>query len=61
MTPEKINEYRVFPRLFALMYIGLTIKVVFWAIGLPDPSVAEWLVASVTVPAAAFFHTYCNS
>ena len=54
-----LNKYRVFPRLFALMYMGLTVHVVLWAMGLPDPMVAEWLVAAVTVPAAAFFHSYC--
>ena len=58
---DQLRKYRVFPRLFALMYLGLTIKVVFWAMGLPDPSIAEWLVAAVTVPAAAFFHSYCTT
>ncbi len=59
--PDKLNSYRVFPRLFALMYMGLTIHVVLWAMGLPDPSVAQWLVGAVTVPAAAFFNSYVNS
>jgi hypothetical protein len=58
---DKLNRYRVFPRLFALFYMFWAGKVIWWAMGLPDPSIAEWLVAAVTVPAAAFFHTYCST
>ena len=58
---DALNKYRVFPRLFALMYMWLTVEVIFWAMGLPDPSLAQWLVAAVTVPAAAFFKFYVDS
>jgi hypothetical protein len=58
---ELLNKFRTFPRLFAIFYMYLTASVIFWAMGLPDPSSGQWLVAAVTVPAAAFFHSYVNS
>lgn len=57
-----INEFRVFPRLFALMYMGITVEVVVWAMNQPDLTNAQSaLVTAVTVPAAAFFKFYVES
>lgn len=57
-----INEFRIFPRLFALMYLYVTIEIVSWAMVQPDLTNAQSaLVTAVTVPAAAFFKFYVES
>lgn len=57
-----INEFRVFPRLFALMYLYVTVEIVSWAMAQPDLTNAQSaLVTAVTVPAAAFFKFYVES
>ena len=58
---ELLNKYRIFPRIFSLFYLYWMSRVILWAMGLPDPSMAEWLVAAVTLPAAAFFKFYVES
>jgi len=35
---QKFNEWRVFPRLMALVYLGVAITVTLWFTALPDPS-----------------------
>ena len=56
-----INQYRIFPRLFAGFYMYWASRVIEWAMSLPDPSQAEWLVASIVLAAAAFFKFYVET
>lgn len=58
---EKINNYRVFPRLFSVFYLYWMGEVILWSMGLPNPASAQWLVAAVTVPGAAWFKIYVDS
>jgi len=59
---DTLNQYRVFPRLFAIFYLYCMAEVIFWAMNLPDLSNAQTaLVTSVTVPAAAFFKYYVET
>jgi len=36
-------------------------EVILWSMGLPNPASAQWLVAAVTVPGAAWFKIYVDS
>jgi len=57
-----INQYRVFPRLFAIFYLYAMWGVINWAMGLADMSNAQAaMVASVVTSAAAFFKFYVET
>ena len=58
---QKINDYRVFPRLFALFYLYWMSRVLVWSMGLPDPATAEYIVMAVIAGAAAYFKFYVES
>ena len=60
---DVINDFRVFPRLFSLFYLYWMGEVILWSMGLPPgaSSSAQWLVAAVTVPGAAWFKIYVDS
>lgn len=60
-TKDILNKYRIFPRIFAGFYLYYMSKVLEWAMALPDPSQAEWLVMGVVAAAAAFFKFYVES
>lgn len=60
-TRDLLNDYRVFPRLFAGFYMYWMSEVLKWAMTLDDPQEAQWLVAAVVTGAAAYFKFYVDS
>jgi len=58
---DTLNEYRVFPRLFAIFYLYWMSEVLVWAMALHNPKEAEWLVAAVIAGAAAYFKFYVET
>lgn len=56
-----IDSWRIFPRIFLLVYIVLLYKVVVWFMGIPDPDMEQAGLISVIVGAgAAWFGLYIN-
>lgn len=59
---DKLNQYRVFPRLFAIFYLLLTLQVVDWFMELSSPSNAQaGMVSAIVAAAAAFFKFYVET
>lgn len=57
-----MNQYRVFPRLFAVFYMVVFWFVVEWAMSLTDMSNAQAaFAASIVTASAAFFKFYVES
>jgi hypothetical protein len=56
-----IDSWRIFPRIFLLVYVILLYKTVTWFMGLPDPDMEQAGLISVIVGAgAAWFGLYIN-
>lgn len=56
-----IDSWRIFPRIFLLVYIVLLYKVVVWFMSLPNPDMEQAGLISVIVGAgAAWFGLYIN-
>ena len=47
MTPEKLNAWRVIPRLLMLAMLVMTYRVVEWFMSLPEPSLEQAGLVSV--------------
>lgn len=59
---ERINQWRVFPRLFLGAYIVAFYRMIDWFISLPDPNMAQaGFVSTVVGAGAAWFGLYVNS
>jgi len=57
-----IDNLRIFPRLFILVYIYMFYEVVQWFMQLQDPTTAQaGLVSVITGAGAAWFGLYVNS
>ncbi len=57
-----IDNLRIFPRLFILVYIYMFYEVVQWFMSLQDPTTAQsGLVSVITGAGAAWFGLYVNS
>ena len=62
MAEDKLKQYRVFPRMFAIFYLFWMGETVKWAMSLPDLSNAQaGFVAAVVTGAAAYFKFYVES
>lgn len=62
VTPQKVNEWRVIPRLLVLMYGMFCLYVGLWFMDLPAPSGAQSTFVSVIWGSAAvWFGFYVNS
>jgi len=60
--PETFNEWRVFPRLFAILFGLLLHETHAWFTGIADPTTAQATYATGMVAAAAgFFKFYVDS
>ena len=56
-----VDSWRIFPRIFLLVYVILLYKTVTWFMGLPDPDMEQAGLISVIVGAgAAWFGLYIN-
>lgn len=56
-----VDSWRIFPRIFLLVYVVLLYKTVTWFMGLPDPDMEQAGLISVIVGAgAAWFGLYIN-
>lgn len=59
---DVLNEYRVFPRLFAVLYAVLVAVTSTWFMGLADPSAAQaGFVSAIATASAAYFKFYVES
>jgi len=59
---EVLNSFRIFPRLFIVMYMYLLMEVTNWFMLLQEPSTAQAaLVSTLVGVGAAWFGLYCNS
>lgn len=59
---KTINRYRVFPRIFALLYALLVGYTSVWYMGLDDPSAQQTaFVSAITTASAAYFKFYVQS
>ena len=62
LNKDVLNDYRVFPRIFAIFYLFAMYEVLGWAMRLPDLSNAQaGMVSMVVGAAAAFFKFYVDS
>lgn len=58
-APAYFDRWRVFPRLFIIIYLYLLVKVVLWFMGLPEPNMEQAGLVSVIVGAGtAWFGIY---
>ena len=53
LAPHYVNDWRVFPRAFVVMYFWLLWRVVEWFLALPDPSGSQAAFASAVIGAGA--------
>ena len=53
MTPEKLDSWRIVPRLLILSYMIVFVKTCEWFMSLPDPNNAQAGFVSVVVGAGA--------
>lgn len=61
MTPEKLNSWRIVPRLLILSYMVVFYQTCNWFMNLSDPNNAQAGFVSVVVGAgAAWFGLYVN-
>lgn len=59
---ETLDNYRVFPRLFSILFIILLWITATWFMGLADPTNAQaGFAGTMVATAAAFFKFYVNS
>lgn len=59
---EAVDAWRVFPRLFIIVYLYLLVKVVVWFTEIPSPTMEQSGLISVIVGAgAAWFGLYTGS
>lgn len=62
LTPEQFNAWRVFPRLFSVLYGVLLWYVVDWYVTLPAPTTEQsGFAAAIVAGAAAWFKFYVES
>jgi hypothetical protein len=62
MTPEKLDAWRIVPRLLILSYMVVFYQTCQWFMALPEPNNAQAGFVSVIVGAgAAWFGLYVNS
>jgi|TARA_R100000995_G_scaffold70718_1_gene39303 hypothetical protein len=47
MNPERLDKWRIIPRLIMLSLIVMTFRVIEWFISLPDPSLEQAALPSV--------------
>ena len=61
MTPEKLDSWRIVPRLLILSYMIVFYQTCNWFMNLTDPNNAQAVFVSVVVGAgAAWFGLYVN-
>ena len=61
ITPEKLDSWRIVPRLLILAYMVVFYQTCNWFMNLPDPNNAQAGFVSVVVGAgAAWFGLYVN-
>lgn len=59
---DSLRKYRVFPRLFGVLFGYLLYQVAFWFMGIQSPSVEQAGFASTMVAtSAAYFKFYVES
>jgi hypothetical protein len=59
---DKLNQYRFFPRAFAIFYLYWMGRVIEWGMSLPELTNAQAaFIASVVTGAAAYFKFYVES
>lgn len=62
MLADKLNEFRVVPRLMMVSYMALLLHSYFWFIGLVDPTSQQAAFASaILASGAGWFTIYVNS
>jgi len=62
LTPEQLNAWRAFPRLFSILFGYLVYSVAHWFMALPVPTTEQAAFASTIVAAAAaWFKFYVES
>ena len=62
MTPQKLDSWRIVPRLLILSYMVIFCQTCQWFMSLPEPNNAQAGFVSVIVGAgAAWFGLYVNS
>ncbi len=59
---QAFNDFRVFPRLFGLLFILITWRVVNWYSGIEVPNIEQsGFASSVIATSAAYFNFYVKS
>jgi len=62
LTPQKLDAWRIVPRLLVAMYGVMVWRIVEWFMTLPDPTAPQSAFVSTVVGAgAAWFGLYVNS
>ena len=62
MTPQKLNEWRIVPRVLVLLYGLMCYQVAEWFMLIPDPSSQQAAFVSIVLgSSAAWFGLYVNS
>ena len=62
LLPQYINDYRIFPRIFIILYGWMTYSTFNWFFALEDPSHAQSnIVIAVVSAGAVWFGLYVNS
>lgn len=62
MTPERFNDWRVFPRILCLLYAAITWQVVAWFLAIDAPTTEQSAFAlTTTASSAAWFKFYVES
>lgn len=61
MTPEKLNEWRIIPRMLILAYMIAFFNATQWFMALPDPTNAQaGFVSTIVGAGAAWFGLYVS-
>ena len=62
ITPERLDDWRIVPRLLILAYMVVFYQTCNWFMDLPDPTFEQSGLISIVVGAgAAWFGLYTNS
>lgn len=64
MTPQEINNYRIFPRLILVFMASVFTYITYYYFSVPLVEHSEWTLASygvISAPFVAFFNKYMST
>lgn len=61
-SAKQVDSWRIFPRMFMVLWAILLYQVIDWFIGLENPNMAQsTFVSAITATSSAFFGLYCSN